>query len=73
MAVERNRNRTGEHAPGPQSGYGKKGTQPRDDEQDQAEERAELENAKPGSDSDMTEQGNVDDINRKDTQNVRGP
>ncbi|HKX22806.1 MAG TPA: hypothetical protein VJM81_05970 [Rhizorhapis sp.] len=72
MAVERNRSRAGEHAPGPQSSYGKKGPKPRDDEQDQAEERAELEDAKPGTDSAMTEQGNADDINRKDTQNVHG-
>src|SRR3546814_15248482 len=40
----------------------------RDDEQEQAEERAELEELQPGQTGDLSEQGNENETQRKDTQ-----
>src|SRR3546814_5006010 len=43
----------------------------RDDEQEQAEERADLEELQTGQTGDLGEQGNENETNRKDTPNVR--
>src|SRR3546814_17037657 len=43
----------------------------RDDEQEQAEERADLEELQTGQTGDLGEQGNENETNRTDTQNVR--
>src|SRR3546814_19341811 len=42
-----------------------------DDEQEQAEARADLEELQTGQTGDLGEQGNENETNRKDTQNVR--